>query len=84
MRQGGFRVFINPDIHKRPPLTQTRDKDVALMPNIDVNSPVSAAPNDRLTLGVGWVRPGAAGVVPSSPATYCCSGCAQCFEGSEE
>ena len=59
-------------------------KDVNLMPNIDVNSPVSSAPTDRLTLSVGWVRPGAAGIVPSSPATYCCSGCAQCFEGSDE
>jgi len=84
MRQGGFRVFILEERHNRLAFTQTRDKDVALMPNIDVNSPVSAAPSDRLTLGVGWVRPGAAGVVPSSPATYCCSGCAQCFKGIEE
>ncbi len=30
------------------------------MPNIDVISPVSSAPIDRLALGLGWVRPGAA------------------------
>jgi len=53
------------------------------MPNINVNSPVSSAPTDRLTLGVGWVRPGAAGIEPSSPATYCCTGVG-CFEGSDE
>ena len=32
------------------------------MPSIDVNSPISAAPIDRLALGVGWVRPGAGGI----------------------
>jgi hypothetical protein len=64
--------------------TFTDAKDENQMPNIDVATPVSSAPSDRLTLGVSWVRPGVAGIVPSSPATYCCSGCAQCFEGSEE
>ena len=28
------------------------------MPNIDIATPVSSAPTDRLALGVGWVRPG--------------------------
>ncbi len=32
------------------------------MPSIDVNSPISSAPTDRLALGVGWVRPGVAGI----------------------
>ena len=32
------------------------------MPRIDVTSPVSSAPTDRLALGVGWVRPGVAGI----------------------
>jgi len=32
------------------------------MPSFDVNSPVSSAPTDRLALGLGWVRPGVAGI----------------------
>ncbi len=56
------------------------------MPSIDVATPVSSAPADRLALGVGWVRPGVAGIggtlnpsgtlwgIPSS----------RCFEGNEE
>ena len=32
------------------------------MQRIDVESPVSSAPTDRLALGVGWVRPGVAGI----------------------
>jgi len=32
------------------------------MPNSDVTSPVTSAPTDRLALGVGWVRPGAASI----------------------
>ncbi|CAB4713300.1 unannotated protein [freshwater metagenome] len=58
------------------------------MPINDVNSPVSSAPSDRLALGVGWVRPGVAGIGgtpnPSSlpsPAARCLS---SCFEGNEE
>ncbi len=54
------------------------------MPSIDIATPVSSAPSDRLALGVGWVRPGVAGIGgtlnPSgygSPSVYC-------FEGSEE
>jgi hypothetical protein len=54
-----------------------------LMPSIDVVTPVSSAPTDRLALGVGWVRPGVAGIGgtlnPSNKLldTYC-------FEGNEE
>gem|GEM_PF-74908 len=62
-----------------------------VMPSIDVYSPVSSAPTDRLALGVGWVRPGAAGIGgtlnPSGTprptpggGIFICS----CFEGSEE
>ena len=32
------------------------------MPNIDVVTPVSSAPSDRLALGVGPVRPDVAGI----------------------
>ena len=56
------------------------------MPNIDVVTPASSAPSDRLTLGVGWVRPGVAGIVGTlNPSTtpLCCM-LPQCFEGSEE
>ena len=57
------------------------------MPSIDVNSPVSSVASVRLALGVGWVRPGVAGIggtlSPSNfngPASYYNN----CFEGSEE
>ena len=55
------------------------------MPNIDIATPASSAPSDRLALGVGWVRPGVAGIGgtlnPSSvhQAPYC-----SCFEDNEE
>jgi hypothetical protein len=57
------------------------------MPSIDIATPVSSAPSDRLALGVGWVRPGAGDnsgtLTPSNfPAPGGCS-CA-CFEGNEE
>ena len=32
------------------------------MSKSEVNGPVSSAPTDRLALGVGWVRPGVAGI----------------------
>ena len=56
------------------------------MPSIDIATPASSAPTDRLALGVGWVRPGVAGIGgtlnPSGPY----NGCYQCvcFEGNEE
>ena len=53
------------------------------MPTFDVNSPVSSAPIDRLALGVGWVRPGVAGIggtLNPSSRTYFSVG----FEGNEE
>ncbi len=57
------------------------------MPNIDIVSPVSSAPSDRLALGVGWVRPGVAGIGGTlNPSNnYNTLGCgAFCFEGNEE
>ncbi len=57
------------------------------MPSIDINSPITSAPTDRLALGVGWVRPGVAGIggsltpsfQPADFKTFC-----YCFEGNEE
>ena len=63
------------------------------MPNIDVNSPVSSAPTERLALGVGWVRPGVAGIGGTLNPSFkgvlpgcagCCGGDICCFEGNEE
>ena len=53
------------------------------MPNIDIATPASSAPSDRLALGVGWVRPGVAGIGGTlNPSALCCLGF--CFEGNEE
>ena len=58
------------------------------MPSIDVYSPVSSAPTDRLALGVGWVRPGAAGIgatLNTSSGTHLVAWeLLYCFEGNEE
>jgi hypothetical protein len=60
------------------------------MPNIEINSPVSSASTDRLALGVGWVRPGAAGIGgTTNPSGVQCAGwstgwLATCFEGNDE
>ena len=58
------------------------------MPRIDVTSPVSSAPTDRLALGVGWVRPGVAGISgtlnPSLANTPFSFTRLVCFEGNEE
>ena len=68
--------------------TFTDAKDVNLMPNIDIATPVSSAPSDRLALGVGWVRPGVAGIGgtlnPSTFGTLCGILAGSCFEGNEE
>ena len=57
------------------------------MPKIDIATPVSSAPSDRLALGVVWVRPGVGGIggtlTPSFPSkTGGMMGI--CFEGNEE
>jgi hypothetical protein len=60
------------------------------MPNIDIATPVSSAPTDRLALGVGWVRPGVAsfgGALNPAGAGGCAgcfNGCITCFEGGDE
>ena len=65
-------------------ITYADAKEVNLMPNIDIDTPVSTAPTDRLALGDGLVRPGVAGIGgtlnPSNPGPVPC----RCFEGSEE
>ena len=60
------------------------------MPNSDIATPASSAPSDRLALGVGWVRPGVAGIGGTlNPSSGCArGGCGcwgtQCFEGNDE
>ncbi|GEM_PF-128715 len=68
--------------------TFTDAKDVNQMPNIDIATPASSAPTDRLELGVGWVRPGVAGIAgtlnPSDIGTPGGYMPCRCFEGNEE
>ena len=61
------------------------------MPSIDIATPASSAPIDRLALGVGWVRPGVAGIGGTLNPSWvagdarACGGCGMfCFEGNEE
>ena len=58
------------------------------MPSVEVSAPVSSAASDRLSLGVGWVRPGAGGIggtLPTHPlGTALKWYCGNCFEGNEE
>ena len=57
------------------------------MPSIDIATPVSSAPTDRLALGVGWVRPGVVGIGGTlNPSVMSALPCmpAVCFEGNEE
>ena len=71
-----------------PPTAITYVKDVNLMPNIGIATPASSAPSDRLALGVGWVRPGVAGIGgtlnPSIGIAVSVFGGTVCFEGNEE
>ncbi len=57
------------------------------MPSIDIATPVSSAPTDRLALGVGWVRPGVAGIGgtlnPSRTAARAGGSTYFCFENEE-
>ncbi len=53
------------------------------MPTVDVATPVSSAPSDRLALGVGWVRPGVAGIGGTLNPSWRTAVC-HCFEGNEE
>ena len=53
------------------------------MPSIDIATPASSAPTDRLALGVGWVRPGVAGIGGTlNPSHWMLI--SACFEGNEE
>ena len=56
------------------------------MPNNHIASPAQAAPVDRLTLGVQWIRPEATGIEgkvnPSTPTGHTKG--YNCFEGSDE
>ena len=56
------------------------------MPNIDIATPVSSAPSDRLALGVSWVRPGVAGIGGTLNPSFGnqATGLSVCFEGNEE
>ena len=56
------------------------------MPSVQVSAPVSSAASDRLSLGVGWVRPGAGGIGGTlNPAIgWAGNNLSLCFEGNEE
>jgi hypothetical protein len=55
------------------------------MPNSDIATPESSAPTDRLTLGVGWVRPGVAGIGGTlNPSMLYGVNPFPIFEGNEE
>ena len=61
------------------------------MPNIDIATPASSAPSDRLALGVGWVRPGAGSVGGTLNPSFTLLNTygeglngGSCFEGIEE
>ena len=54
------------------------------MPNIDIATPASSAPTDRLALGVGWVRPGVAGIGGTLNPSHLSHIFGICFEGNEE
>jgi hypothetical protein len=53
------------------------------MSKSEVNGPVSSVPSDRLALGVGWVRPGVAGIGGTLNPSWRTAAC-HCFEGNEE
>ena len=55
------------------------------MPSIDIATPASSAPTDRLALGVDWVRPGVAGIGGTVNPSFCGTPHPNtCFEGNEE
>ena len=54
------------------------------MPNINIVTPASSAPTDRLALGVGWVRPGVAGFGGTPQISLTQPNGNYCFEGNEE
>ena len=60
------------------------------MPSVEVATPVSSAPTDRLALGVSSVRPGVAGIGGTLNPSIGAPGIPdpgllmRCFEGNEE
>ena len=55
------------------------------MSKSEVSAPVSSAASDRLALGVGWVRPGVAGIGGTlNPSIGAGMAICLCFEGNEE
>ncbi|GDX31422.1 hypothetical protein LBMAG15_03560 [Actinomycetes bacterium] len=54
------------------------------MPKSEVSAPASSAACDRLALGVGWSRPGVAGIGGTLNPSYSGQACYGCFEGNEE
>ncbi len=84
----GLRDFMGWTVHLGRHLIA---KDM-FMPSVEVSAPVSAAPADRLALGVGWSRPGVAGIGgtlnPSFPPGRVTPSCLKmgncCFEGGDE
>ena len=56
------------------------------MSKSEVSAPVSSAASDRLALGVGWVRPGVAGIGGTLNPSFVCDSMRvnACFEGNEE
>ena len=58
------------------------------MTNFNIALPVISAPSNRLALGVGWVRPGVAGIGgtlnPSIGTLLWRCSFGACFEGNEE
>ncbi len=56
------------------------------MPKSEVSSPVSSVASDRLALGVGWVRPGVAGIGGTLNPAHISQNVHYdfCFEGNEE
>ena len=54
------------------------------MTNFNIALPVISAPSNRLALGVGWVRPGVAGIGGTLNPSHYLTYTASCFEGNEE
>ena len=58
------------------------------MTNFHIAVPVISAPSNRRALGVGWVRPGVAGIGgtlnPSATAPLYGTGRTSCFGGNDE
>ena len=54
------------------------------MPSVEVSAPAISPACDRLVLGVGWVRPGAAGIGGTLNPSKEMNLWQNCFEGNEE